>query len=84
VIKALEKLPNPDLILMDIGLAGSIDGIEIARKIWQYNNIPILFLTKHVNLIKIEEMKSISSCGYLGKPYLEKDLLTAIENTLHT
>jgi len=82
VIKALEKFPKPDLILMDIGLAGKLNGIETARQIRQHYDIPILFLTARSERTNIEEAKSIPSCAYLDKPYLEKDLLAAIENCL--
>jgi CheY-like chemotaxis protein len=68
---------------MDIGLAESIDGIETAKRIRQHHNIPILFLSAYANLAKIEEVKNIPSCGYLGKPYLEKDLLATVEKALH-
>jgi len=82
-LKALEKSPKPDLILMDVGLAGSIDGIETARRIREHYDIPILFLTAYSNLIKIEKVKNISSSNYLGKAYLENDLLAAIKSCLH-
>jgi CheY-like chemotaxis protein len=83
VLTALEKSPIPDLILMDIGLAGSIDGLETARRIRQHFDIPILFLTAYSNIAKIEELKSIKFCGYLDKPYLEHDLLAAIKKCLN-
>lgn len=82
VLNALEKSPIPDLILMDIGLAGSLDGIETARRIRQNYDIPIIFLTAYTNITKIEKAKSVSSCGHINKPYTEKDLLAAVENAL--
>ena len=82
-LQALGKPPIPDLILMDIGLAGSLDGIETARQIRQRHNIPIIFLTADPNETKIAEAKSISPYGYISKPCLEKDLLDAVESALH-
>lgn len=81
-LQALGKSPPPDLILMDIGLAGSIDGIETAMQIRQHHDIPIIFLTAYSNITTIEKAKSVSSCGYISKPYMEKDLLAAVENAL--
>ena len=39
-LRRFKKSPLPDLILMDIGLAGSIDGIETARKIGSTGRFP--------------------------------------------
>src|SRR5947207_15703842 len=36
-----------DLILMDIRLAGKMDGIEAARRIRQRRSTPIIFITAH-------------------------------------
>ena len=36
-----------DLILMDIRLAGRMDGIEAARRIRQHRDTPIIFITAH-------------------------------------
>jgi CheY-like chemotaxis protein len=81
-LHALEKSPKPDLILMDIGLPGSLDGIETVRQIRQKYEIPIIFLSAYSHILRIEEAKGISRCGYISKPYLEKDLLNAVDNTL--
>jgi CheY-like chemotaxis protein len=79
---ALEKSPKPDLILMDIGLAGSLDGIETAKKIRQRYTLPIIFLTAYSDRSRIEEAKEISSSAYLTKPVSEEDLLAAIRDAL--
>ena len=42
--KEIDKL-KPDLILMDIFLRNSIDGIEIARVIREKFDIPVIYLT---------------------------------------
>ena len=36
---------SPDLVLMDIGLKGEIDGIEAAKRIRDRLHIPVVFLT---------------------------------------
>ena len=43
-LRTLERSPQPDLILMDIGLAGSLDGIETALQIRQKFLIPLIFV----------------------------------------
>ena len=36
-----------DLVLMDVRLAGRMDGIEAARRIREQRNTPIIFITAH-------------------------------------
>ncbi len=81
-IKALEKSPRPDLILMDIGLAGSLDGIETAIKIRHQYDIPIVFLTAYSDRSRIEQAKEVSSFAYLIKPVSDEDLLAALRDAL--
>lgn len=50
--KAVEKVcsdQSTDLILMDIELGGTIDGIDAARIIQQHKDIPVLFLTANTS-----------------------------------
>ena len=81
-LQALEKSLKPDLILMDIGLAGSLDGIETAKKIRQQYTIPIIFLTAYSDRNRIEQAKEVSSFAYLTKPVFDEDLLAAIRDAL--
>jgi len=73
---------EPDLILMDIGLAGKIDGIETARKIRERYGIPVIFLTAYTNESIVSRMNEVRPAGYLVKPYPEKDLLDAVKEGL--
>ena len=60
--KALESLNSqkPDLILMDILLEKSINGIELARKIRENHNIPIIFVTSlHAGLFCLQVSEEI-------------------------
>lgn len=80
VEKALEM--NPDLILMDIFLKDSIDGIEVARLINEEKEIPVLFLTADSSNTTIERAKITHPYGYLVKPIESAVLITNIELTL--
>ncbi len=73
---------HPDLILMDIRLAGGMDGIETARRIHEAQNIPIIFLTAHADQTTLNRAKTIAPFGYLVKPFAERELEAALETAL--
>lgn len=74
---------RPDLILMDIRLAGEMDGITAAKTIINMYDIPIIFLTAHSDEATLKRAIEVSPSGYLLKPFNEKELLTNIEMSLH-
>ena len=82
-LRHLEERPPPDLILMDITLDGSLDGIETTRQIRKRHAIPVIFLTAHSNSQIISRAKEVSPCGYIVKPVMEKDLLEHVERAFH-
>jgi len=74
-----------DLILMDIRLAGRMDGIEAARKIREQRNTPIIFITAHgdpATKAKIE--KVVPGAPVLAKPISADRLREAINQVLDT
>jgi CheY-like chemotaxis protein len=81
-LEYLKTAPLPDLILMDIGLAGKINGIETARRVHEQWDIPVIFLTAYSDQNRIRETAEVSPYGRLMKPFAETDLLTAVENAL--
>ncbi len=56
-----------DLVLMDINLGNGISGIEAARRILAFRDIPIVFLTSHSDPTTIEEIQPIPHYGYVLK-----------------
>ena len=83
--KAIEKVKedNPDLILMDIMLAGKMDGIQTAGMIQTIFNIPVIYLTAYCDDKIIERAKITSPFGYLIKPFKDRELCIAIEMSLY-
>ena len=74
---------NPDLVLMDIQLAGTLDGIETAEWIHIHLGIPVIFLTAHADDANLERAKVTEPYGYLVKPYDERELHSIIEMALY-
>jgi CheY-like chemotaxis protein len=74
----LEGSGVPDLILMDIGLSGKIDGIETARRVRERYNIPVIFLTAYIDDQRMVRAKEISPYGYIVKPVFERQLMEMI------
>lgn len=76
------KQTKPDLILMDISLAGEIDGIETAERIYQTHNIPFIYITAGTDDNTFERAKKSLPLNYIVKPFNSKMLNSAIEIAL--
>jgi DNA-binding response OmpR family regulator len=71
-----------DLVLMDVRLAGELDGIETAKLIRSRFYMPIIFLTGATKLDLNRLKGTIESCDYVTKPFNDEQLRTAIEMSL--
>ena len=74
---------DADLILMDIRLAGRMDGIEAARRIREQRATPIIFITAHgdpATRTKIEQM--LPGMPVLAKPITADSLKAAVASVL--
>lgn len=74
----LEHSGPPDLILMDIGLDGAIDGIETARRVRLRFDIPIIFITSYSDDRRVALANEVSPHGYIVKPFVENQLVERI------
>jgi len=55
------------LVLMDIDLGVGMDGTEAARRILMLRDVPVLFLSTHVEPEIVRRPEAISSYGYVVK-----------------
>ena len=72
----------PSLALMDVQLAGKMDGITAARLIGEKFQIPTIYLTGSSDAETIARAASTEAYGYLLKPVQERELIKTVELAL--
>ena len=77
------KTLQPDLIILDIDLAGEMTGIDLATQLKKEGNIPFIFLTALADSQTVEKAKLAEPFAYLVKPVAPLTLYSTIEITLH-
>lgn len=70
---------RPDLILMDINLKGGKDGIDIAARIKEFNQSPIIFISSLTDETTYDRVKSVLPIAFLNKPVSKIKLQRTIE-----
>jgi AmiR/NasT family two-component response regulator len=73
---------DPDLVLMNIRLKGSIDGIQTGTLIRTYRNIPIVYLVDTSGQNTIRRAGATEPFGYIFKPYDERRIFATLETAL--
>ncbi len=83
--KAIQKVAESpcDLVLMDIYLAGELNGIETDTQIRSQFDIPVVYLTAHSDDELLQRAKITEPYGYLVKPVTERELHATIEMALY-
>ena len=82
-IELLEQ-ETPDLLLLDIRLAGKMDGIDVAHTLRRTFNIPFIFLTANTDAETLARAKQVVPSAYLAKPITKAQLTAAIEIAVAT
>jgi chemotaxis response regulator CheB len=72
----------PNIVLMDIRLAGSLSGTEAARNIWKRFQVPVVYLTAHSDPATLGEVKTSGGYGFVMKPFRADAVEAAIELAL--
>ncbi len=80
---SLQKNPA-DIVIMDIGLDGEMDGVETADKIYRKWQIPIVYLSGKEDLEEYRRIKnnSYTISEYVAKPFMFINVLDAIERVM--
>ena len=74
---------HPDLVLMDVQLAGAMDGIAAAQAIRTQFSLPVVFLTAFAEDETLARAKVTEPFGYILKPFSERELHTVVEMALY-
>ncbi|MGE0814310.1 MAG: response regulator [Vicinamibacterales bacterium] len=72
----------PGLVLMDIRIEGTRDGIETAEALKARYDVPVVYLTAHADEATLRRAKATLPHGYLLKPVKAAELRTAVEVSL--
>jgi response regulator RpfG family c-di-GMP phosphodiesterase len=82
--EAVEKAGEvrPDLVLMDIVLAGKMDGIQASERITALYGTPVVYLTAYADDNTFGRAKLTGPSGYILKPVEKKQLHITIELAL--
>lgn len=78
--QALEsmQLNLPDLVVMDIHLAGQMDGIVAGKIIGETYGIPVIYLSNDVDDSTVKRAVDTHPSAYLAKPFNELEMVRAI------
>ncbi|MCK9209136.1 MAG: response regulator [Salinivirgaceae bacterium] len=72
----------PDLVMVDINIAGNKDGIELGKFLHEEAEIPFIYLTSHSDKNTVARAKETQPDAYLLKPFKPESLFTSIEIAL--
>lgn len=74
---------HPDLALVDIHLAGTLDGIDTAQTLRQRLDLAVVYLTAYADEQTLERAKATTPSGYLVKPFDETTLSATVRMAVH-
>jgi diguanylate cyclase (GGDEF)-like protein/PAS domain S-box-containing protein len=80
---ALAGQLRPDLVLMDIQLAGAMDGIAAAQTIRTQFGLPVVFITGFDVDDTLERAQLVEPHGYVVKPFIERELRGVLKMALY-
>ena len=77
------KKEKIDFVFMDLNLEGAMDGILCAKKLNDYREVPIIYVTGFGKSEIIEEASETNIYGYLIKPFDERDIEAVLSVAIH-
>ncbi len=80
-VEAINMLKEecPDMILLDINIKGTTNGIALAKIIDRDYQIPYMYITSYSDDATLIEVKKTNPLGYVLKPFNSKNIKIALE-----
>ena len=67
---------EPDIVIMDVRLAGTMDGIQAAAAIREISSCRIIFVTGYPDRATEERALTLTPLGFLKKPVSARDIVS--------
>ncbi len=76
---ALIQEKKPDIIILDILLAGTLSGIDVAQQVRKFSNAMIVFTTGYTSCEMLRKLDTITDSIVFAKPVSITKLINYIE-----
>lgn len=73
---------RPDVVLMDVGLRGAMDGVEAARHIRARAPVPVVYVSAATDAPTVARARQSAPAGYLEKPVSDRALRATLARVL--
>jgi CheY-like chemotaxis protein len=74
----LARLQRPDVMIMDVRLQGTRDGIDAAIEIWQRFGIRSVFASANLDASLRARASAANPLGFVDKPFMSSTLVAAL------
>jgi len=76
-------IERPDLVLLDIHLEGTEDGVVVAERLRDLHAIPVIYLSALMDDATLARAKITQPFGYIAKPFSQRELQITLEIALY-
>ena len=73
---------DPRLVILDVGLPGEIDGLEVCRRLRTTSNVPVIMLTARDGEIDRVLGLELGADDYVTKPFSPRELVARVKAIL--
>ncbi|MHB1444825.1 MAG: response regulator transcription factor [Acidimicrobiales bacterium] len=73
---------RPRLVILDVGLPGGMDGIEVCRRLRQAGDVPVLMLTARDSEVDRVLGLEMGADDYVTKPFSPRELVARVKAIL--
>lgn len=80
---AMVREQEPDVVLMDISLEGTMTGVEALKSIRSFSSVPVIILSGSSNRAVLDEVRKHRIEEFLVKPVTSDDLVGPIARALN-
>jgi DNA-binding response OmpR family regulator len=73
---------NPRLVIVDVGLPGTVDGFEVCRRLRRESDVPVVMLTARDDEVDRVLGLELGADDYVTKPFSARELLARVHAIL--